>query len=111
MFSKRLKSIREKKGISQNELASFLELSRPTITKYERGEREPDFVTLQKLADFFDVSVDYILGRTDDPKGNNDLDPDLRMISRAAHKMNPKKREKMLELLKISFEEEFEDDE
>ena len=64
MFGKRLAELRAKMGISQYELAQRLHFSRGQIANYEQGTREPDFQTLVKIADFFDVSLDYLLGRT-----------------------------------------------
>ena len=63
-FSDRLKQLRNKKGILQRELAEQLNLSRVAITQYENGNRFPDQDTLNKIADYFNVSLDYLLGRT-----------------------------------------------
>jgi len=49
--------------LTQLELAKEIAIARPTITNWERGIREPSFDTLIKLAEFFDVSADYLLGR------------------------------------------------
>ncbi|MGE5572991.1 MAG: helix-turn-helix domain-containing protein [Bacteroidota bacterium] len=56
--------LRKAKGISQDELADLIGVSRGAISMYEINKREPDYETLQKLADFFGVSTDYLLGRT-----------------------------------------------
>lgn len=56
----RIKDLRAEKGISQNELAKALGLTQQAISAYENGLREPDLETLQKIADFFNVSVDYL---------------------------------------------------
>ena len=63
----RLKELRKKKGISQLRLATDLNTTQNTIRRYETGEREPGIEELLKIADYFNVSVDYLLGRTDDP--------------------------------------------
>ena len=63
----RLKEIRKSKGISQIKLAMYLNTSQNTISRYETGEREPGINELIKIADYFNVSVDYLLGRTDNP--------------------------------------------
>lgn len=55
--------LRKAAGISQYELARRVKLSRSALGNYEQGEREPDFDTTKKLADFFGVSVDHLLGR------------------------------------------------
>ena len=63
----RLKEIRKAKGISQIKLAMDLHTTQNTISRYETGEREPGINELIKIADYFNVSVDYLLGRTDNP--------------------------------------------
>ena len=64
----RLKELRKKRGISQLKLAMDLELNQNSISRYETGEREADYKTLIRLADYFGVSIDYLLGRTDNPE-------------------------------------------
>lgn len=64
----RLKQIRKAKGISQLKLAMDLNTNQNTISRYETGEREPGIRELISLADYFNVSVDCLLERTDNPK-------------------------------------------
>lgn len=61
-----IQELRELHGISQTELAKQLGVVRSTICQYEKGNRQPDTATLLKLADFFGVTVDYLLGRKDE---------------------------------------------
>lgn len=63
----RLKELREKKKLSQLRLAIELNLTQNTISRYENEEREADYKTLIAIADYFNVSIDYLLGRTDNP--------------------------------------------
>ena len=63
----RLKEIRKSKGISQLKLALDLNTNQNTISRYETGEREPGIVELIKIADYFNVSIDYLLERTNNP--------------------------------------------
>lgn len=63
----RLKEIRKAKGISQLKLAMDLNMNQNTISRYETGEREPGIDDLVKIADYFHVSIDYLLERTDNP--------------------------------------------
>ena len=63
----RLKEIRKSKGISQLKLALDLNTNQNTISGYETGEREPGITELIKIADYFNVSIDYLLERTDNP--------------------------------------------
>ena len=67
-LGERLAALRKEKGLSQAELAKLLNMGQSTIAMYERNRRTPDPATLNRLADFFDVSVDYLLGRTDKRK-------------------------------------------
>ena len=64
----RLREIRKTKGISQLKLALDLNTNQNTISRYETGEREPGINELIKIADYFNVSVDYLLERTNNPK-------------------------------------------
>ena len=66
----RLTELRKKKGISQLRLATDLNTTQNTISRYETGEREPGIDELIKIADYFNVSVDYLIGRTENPKMN-----------------------------------------
>ncbi len=66
----RLKEIRRAKKVSQLRLAMDLNMNQNTISRYETGDREPGINELIKIADYFNVSIDYLLGRTDKPDMN-----------------------------------------
>lgn len=66
----RLKELRKQKHISQIKLAMDLSVSQNTISRYEQGEREAGYDMLVRIADYFNVSVDYLLERTDNPEIN-----------------------------------------
>ena len=63
----RLRDLREDRDVRQKELALFLQIGQYTYSQYENGHRQPPIDVLIKLAYFYDTSVDYILGITDDP--------------------------------------------
>lgn len=65
-----MKELREKRKISQVKLAMDLSMNQNSISRYENGTREADYRTLIQFADYFDVSIDYLLERTDNPKVN-----------------------------------------
>lgn len=67
-FTDRIQLLKINKKLLQKEIAEAVGISVRTYQRYETGERTPDTDTLIKLADYFDVSTDYLLGRTDDPK-------------------------------------------
>ena len=64
----RLKELRKKRKISQLRLAIDLNMNQNSISRYENMEREADYETLVKFADYFSVSLDYLLGRQDNEK-------------------------------------------
>lgn len=64
-FKTRLKQLRNEKKINQRELANFLKVAPSTISMYESGQREPNFEVLESLADFFNVDLNYLLGKSD----------------------------------------------
>ena len=64
-IAEKLKRLRCKMNLTQKEVAEILGITRTVYANYEQGFREPDLLTLWKIADFFDVSVDYLLGRKD----------------------------------------------
>lgn len=63
----RLKELRRQRNISQLKLATDLNVNQNTVSRYENGQREPGIGDLIKIADYFNVSVDYLLERTDNP--------------------------------------------
>ena len=63
----RLKQLRKENGISQIKLAMDLNMNQNSISRYENEEREADYATLIRIADYFNVSIDYLLGRTNEP--------------------------------------------
>lgn len=65
MLKERLYLLREQKALTRKEVADFLKIDQSTYGKYELGKREPDYETLLKLSDFYEVSVDYLLGHSE----------------------------------------------
>lgn len=59
----RIKELMQEKGVQQQQMAEFLNVSRATIYKYQQGKAEPNIKTLIALADYFDVSLDFLCGR------------------------------------------------
>lgn len=68
----RLKQLRNKAGLTQTEMCSMFGVAQNTYSQWETDKREPDFKTLSRIADYFQVSVDYLLGRSDDPSPSDD---------------------------------------
>ena len=66
-FNDRLKQLRADKHITQKDIAEYLTISVRAYQHYETGSRYPDFHGVIKLADYFNVSIDYLVGRSDNP--------------------------------------------
>lgn len=64
-FGKKLKELRLEKNLTCQSVASAIGLTKNAITNYESGTREPSLETLKKICDLYDVSADYLIGRTD----------------------------------------------
>lgn len=82
MFDERLKSLRKKCGYTQVSLAETLGVSKGTVAMWETGKRTPDFETLIRLSDLFDVRTDYILGKSNDSSSAQLSDDDIEQLGR-----------------------------
>lgn len=67
LLSEKITKLRKGKKLTQQQVAKSLDLTRSAYSQYELGTRTPDHDILNKMADFYDVSIDYLLGRTDNP--------------------------------------------
>lgn len=74
-FGQRLKELRKRKGLYQEDIALILGVTRQAISQYERGEREPGIEILEILADFFNVDMNYLLGKED--RSTYFIDPEI----------------------------------
>lgn len=102
----KLRELRKEKGISLKELGAEVGVAESTMSLYENGKRQPDYETLLKLAEYFGVSVDYLL------RGNDNFDrlpEELVILNRNAKKMSPEKRKKLLDMARIMFKEDFDE--
>jgi transcriptional regulator with XRE-family HTH domain len=77
----RIKELRTEKGITQADLAKILKISDRAVGYYENGAREPDYSTLLKISEYFDVSIDYLLGASDIRNPNVDNKTDKEFVA------------------------------
>lgn len=100
---KNLKALRTRAGISQQQLADLVIVSQQSINKYENHEVEPNLATLCAIADYFDVSVDYLVGRTDVEKRSEptvfcELNAEEQALIQNFRHNTKKDRERLLDL-------------
>lgn len=100
LFGERLRSLREEKNMSQEELAEAFGMGKVAISGYERGKRTPSFDLLIGFAELFNVSTDYLLGRTDNRAPLKSLEAMIQSsqaLSAVLAKMDPAEQDKFLE--------------
>jgi transcriptional regulator with XRE-family HTH domain len=106
MLTERLILLREEKRLTRKDIAEYLKIDQSTYGKYELGKREPDYDTLTELANFFDVTTDYLLGQS-----NIRNHQESRIETKAYHNLDTsglpeediKKVEEYVELLKKKY--------
>jgi transcriptional regulator with XRE-family HTH domain len=81
-FAERLKHLRKNKELTQEKLAEVLNISKSSISMYENGNREPDFENLEIIADFFNVDLNYLLGKSDLMNTSNQIVKNSKEIER-----------------------------
>ncbi len=114
MLGEKLKELRAKHGLTQATFAEIFNISSGTIAMWETGKRTPDIEMLNRIAEYFGVTLDYLVGN--EIKQNNfesenyiEQDEDLIILNRNAKKLSPEKRKQLLDMAKLMFKEEFND--
>ncbi|MDI3528305.1 MAG: hypothetical protein PWQ23_124 [Thermoanaerobacter sp.] len=113
----RIKQLRLENNLTQEEFGKIFGIVKSTVSMYESNKSTPDDELKKKIAEYFNVSLDWLMGVSDIRNPADEIteavedDPDLRIIERARQKMSPKDRERMMKILKASFEDFFNEDE
>lgn len=129
ILGKRIKYLREKQNLTQIELSKLLNIGNTTLSQYESGQRVPSDEIKAKIADFFGVTIDYLLGRTDTPSPVDKItdsvsdDPelakfwdelkereDLQLLFKQTREMSPEDVKKIIRIIKAIEDEEAADD-
>lgn len=76
-YGHRIAKLRNDQCLTQEELASKVGITRSALSHYENNRREPDYETIQKFADFFQVTIDFLMGRSDDRSHPSPMDQDV----------------------------------
>ena len=89
MFIERLKKLRKQEKLTQKDIATFLNISQPAYQQFESGKKKMNLETMEKLADYFNVSTDYLLGKTDFPDLDLEVDIDTAIDNSVAYDGTP----------------------
>ncbi|WP_314479949.1 helix-turn-helix transcriptional regulator [Streptococcus cristatus] len=113
MFTKRLKSLRKEAGLTQKEIADHFKTSPQSYAQWEKGLRSPSKESLEKLAQFFNVSTDYLLGNSELKNPEDQLSNVELLFRKTSKNMTPEQKEtfqkELLEFMEIrrkAFEED-----
>ena len=104
-FAQRLRELRKDNNISQKKLSSYLNFGYTAIANYESGRNQPSLDTVKKIAQFFGVTVDYLIGASDYPRSEKDItekEEELLMIFR---RINDEERDALLKVVNLMFRE------
>ncbi|HDX9690168.1 helix-turn-helix domain-containing protein [Bacillus wiedmannii] len=106
MFGTRLHTLRKERKLRQEDMANQLGIARTTYAMYEQGNREPDYNTLIKLATFFEVSIDYLLGTTEMRQVTDIQDPELYQWFEDIKNATPQKRKELKKFWEFIIQKE-----
>lgn len=99
-FAERLKELRKKRGLSQNELAGLIHVHFTQVSRYERGETKPNAEAMAKLAKALDTTVDYLMSGTSDELAQSaGLDKELISRFKQVQELSPEEKKTVLSLL------------
>ena len=98
---KNLKFLREKNNLTQQQMADIFGIQRPTYSRYENGERQPDFDLLIAISKYFNVSVDYLLGKENEPTLDEQLEGVEFALFGEIHELTDEEKEDILSYVKF----------
>lgn len=97
----RISNLRKQANLSQNDLGKIIGVAQNTLSQWENGLREPDFHSVIKISEYFNVSTDYLLGKEED------MPDELIVLNRIVRKLSKSNRKKLVEIAKMMFAEDF----
>jgi transcriptional regulator with XRE-family HTH domain len=106
-FGDKIKDLREQRGYMQSHVAEMLGIAPNTLSGYENNNRKPNSATVKKLAEYYGVTIDYLLGSE---SSINDLEEDfpegVMVLRRASKELTPEARAQMIKLMKAFLEKD-----
>ena len=99
MLSEILKELRAQKKVTQDDMAKLLNIKRQTYSSYERGKSFPDVLALIKIADFFDVSTDYLLGYKKTDTEEQNFSEEIQVLMKTYSDLTDEELKKVLEYI------------
>lgn len=107
MFAEKLKKLRGTRNLTQEEFAKEINVTKGAVAMWETGKRTPDLAMIKNIAAYFNVSVDELVGNSVDRGVLDDTDENLVILNRKAKKLSPEKRKRLLDMVELMFEEDF----
>ena len=102
-FPERLKELRKSRNISQQKLGTYLNYGYTAIANYESGRNEPSFDTLMKIAVFFDVTVDFLIGLSNEPMIMNALSVSEVRLLEIYRRLNEETKQIIMDMIGIIY--------
>lgn len=106
-FGERLRELREKRGVRQSDVADVIGVSPVMIVNYEKGTKLPQVEKLKSIAEYFGVTVDYLIcSGTSIDNLEEEFPEGVQVLRRASKELTPEARKKMIQLMKAFLEED-----
>jgi len=115
LLGDKIKLLREDRGVSQLELAKILEVGNSTLSMYESNTRKPDYEVIKKIADYFNVTTDYLLGLTEVPNQQyhdqilEDYPEIISILRRNKRKLNDQDKKRIARIIEAAVIDEDEE--
>lgn len=98
-FATRLRELRKTNNVSQQKLSKYLNFGYTAIANYESGRNQPSLDTVKKIAQYFDVTVDYLIGASDYPRRENDITDKESELLGIFRRINEEEKEALLKII------------
>lgn len=104
-FAQRLRELRKGNNISQKKLSNYLNFGYTAIANYESGRNQPSLDTVKKIAQYFNVTVDYLIGASDYPRREQDITEKEAELLGIFRKINDDEKDALLKIVNLMFRE------